>query len=85
MEDSSGLSCDVDELQVVIEDSEASLTTLQEKMAQENTKIERYKVRGGREREVLCVCEGGREGKIVCLCVCVRACVRVCVCVCVKV
>ena len=54
MEDSGGLPSDVEELQTVIEEEESRLATLREKMAQENSKRERYKVRGER---------GGEEGE----------------------
>ena len=48
MEDSGGLPSDVEELQTVIEEEESRLATLREKMAQESSKRERYKVRGER-------------------------------------
>lgn len=44
MEDSSELPLDPEELQVVIEEAEAQLATLQDKLVQENSKMERYKV-----------------------------------------
>ena len=53
MEDSSGLPSDPEELQTVIEEAESRLATLQDKVAQENSKMERYKVEWGYEEEVL--------------------------------
>ena len=44
MEDSSGLPSDPAELQTVIEEAETQLASLQEKMAEETSKLERYKV-----------------------------------------
>lgn len=45
MEDSSELPTDPEELQAVIEEAETRLTTLQDRLSQENCKRERYKVR----------------------------------------
>ena len=44
MEDSSGLPSNPEELQTVIEEAESRLATLQDKLAQENSKMENYKV-----------------------------------------
>ena len=44
MEESSDLPSDPSELQVVIEEAESRLASLQEKMAEEASKLERYKV-----------------------------------------
>ena len=44
MEDSGDLPSDPTELQTVIEEAESRLATLQEKVAQETCKLERYKV-----------------------------------------
>ena len=44
MEESSELPSDPVELQTVIEEAESQLATLQEKMAEEASKLERYKV-----------------------------------------
>ena len=44
MEDSSDLPSDPAELQTVIEDTEAQIASLQEKINEESCKMERYKV-----------------------------------------
>lgn len=44
MEDSNQLPTDPEELQGVIEEAEARLATLHDKLSQENCKRERYKV-----------------------------------------
>ena len=46
MDDSSGLPSDPEELQTVIEEAESRLTMLQERIAEENIKMERYRVSG---------------------------------------
>lgn len=45
-EDGSGLPVDPEQLQTVIEDDEARVAFLQECIAQEDAKMERYRVRG---------------------------------------
>ena len=56
MDDSSGLPSDPEELQTVIEEAESRLTMLQERIAEENVKMERYRVSGrggqGQGREI---------------------------------
>ena len=51
MEDDSELPTDPESLQVVIEESEAAVINIQESIEQENTKMEKYRVRE-REREI---------------------------------
>ena len=76
MEDESGLTSDPEQLASIIEDCDNKVTSLREKIAQEDVKMEKYRV-----RECVCMC--------VCMCMCVHVCmcvrvyVRVCVCVCV--
>jgi ubiquitin carboxyl-terminal hydrolase L5 len=50
MEDSSGLPSDPAELQTVIEEAETQLASLQEKMAEETSKLERYKLENIRRK-----------------------------------
>ena len=44
MEDSSGLPDDLETLQMIIEEADAKVLSLQGRMAQEEAKMERYKV-----------------------------------------
>ena len=44
MEDSTELPSDPEQLQVVIEEAESQLAVLQTKIAEEDSKMERYKV-----------------------------------------
>ena len=52
MEDESGLTSDPEQLASVIEDCDNKVTSLQEKIVQEDAKMEKYRVR----KCCVCVC-----------------------------
>ncbi len=66
-EDSSGLPIDPEELQTVIEEAETRAVVLQGCIAQEEAKMEAYKVRGGERRQRERGGGGERRGIIIIL------------------